>query len=116
MKLKNFLLATILMIAAFSLAACDGINITVKFHSNGGNNIKNVVKEQGSIIEEPEVTRAGYTFLGWFESSDFDEATKVDFTEPVNRNLTIYAKWQINSYQITFEPNNGEEISSFELE
>lgn len=49
----------------------------------------------------PVITRKGYTFKGWFDSSDkeYKNNTTVDITEDTN----LYAKWQPNQYTVTFE-------------
>ena len=66
-----------------------------------------------SLIEPPETpTKRGYTFVGWF-SSGFKQ---YDFTNPVTGQITIYARWKINTYTFTFDSRGGSEISSQSIE
>lgn len=42
-----------------------------------------------------ELTEEGYTFDGWY--ADEAHNTKFDFTKPIKRNTTVYAKWEKNA-------------------
>ena len=53
--------------------------------------------------------RTGYTFAGWYTDTDYTEA--YDFNTPVTGNLTLYAKWTVNQYTITFNTNGGTAIA-----
>ena len=52
----------------------------------------------------------GYTFGGWYT----DEAcTKAyDFAAPVTGNMTLYAKWTINTYTVSFDSLGGSSIDT----
>lgn len=49
-------------------------------------------------------TRTGYTFGGWFP-----QGSSIEFTGStvVNADMTVYAKWTINSNNITFDKNDS---------
>ncbi len=67
--------------------------------------IKKDSVEFKSTIERPEdPTREGYTFTGW---SDNDSIV----TMP-DKNVTITAKYKVNSYVMLFRTDEGEKISS----
>ena len=53
-----------------------------------GNTIKNV--------ENP--TKEGYTFIGWYDIND----KKVNHPITVTKNMTLYSKYEINSYKISY--------------
>ena len=79
---------------------------TVTFVSNGGT----PVSDQAVIISgnaaEPGVTRTNYTLAGWYTDNAF--ANRWNFaTDIVSTNTTLYAKWTLNRYTITFESNGG---------
>lgn len=59
-----------------------------------------------SGLEDAE--RAGYTFLGWFDS----EGKEVDSTNTVIKETkhTLYAKWDIITYTITYKEADGTQI------
>ncbi|MBQ6546935.1 MAG: InlB B-repeat-containing protein [Bacilli bacterium] len=72
---------------------------------------KKVKVEEGQVVNRPtsEPARSGYTFRGWY--SDPQYTTEFDFTKPITRNTTAYAKWEIHQYTITFESNGGTSVS-----
>ena len=53
-----------------------------------GNTIKNV--------ENP--TKEGYTFIGWYDIND----KKVNHPITVTKNITLYSKYEINSYKVSY--------------
>ena len=53
-----------------------------------GNTIKNV--------ENP--TKEGYTFIGWYDIND----KKVNHPITVTKNMTLYSKYEINSYKVSY--------------
>ena len=47
---------------------------------------------KGSVIDRPDdPTRDGYAFGGWYKDNGFN--TAFDFSNPVNADITLYAKW-----------------------
>ena len=59
-------------------------------------------------ITLPNATREGYTFLGWFTATS--EGTSIGgagskYTPTAN--ITLYAQWKVNSYNLTVNPNGG---------
>lgn len=51
-------------------------------------------------------TRKGYTFSGWFADADFTES--IDSIDPsVLADVTVYARWTLNVYNITYELGGG---------
>ena len=80
----------------FKLNAGDG-----KF--NGGS-----VSVSKGKTDLPTPTRNGYTFLGYSNSSNgnTDYSTSINNVSDIN-NKEIYAKWQINTYSISYNLNGG---------
>ena len=61
----------------------------VSFNTNGGSIVDNIIIEEGKTITAPkDPTRTGFTFAGWYLGT-----TKYDFETPINRNMTLVAKW-----------------------
>ena len=52
----------------------------------------------------------GYTFLGWF--TDKACIYPYDITSPVTKDTALYAKWEINSYQVTFDSMGGSSLDN----
>ena len=76
---------------------------TITFDTAGGSEIAPITQDYGTAIVAPaDPTRKGYTFIGW------DKA--IPTTMPAE-NMTITAKWKVNSYTITFDTAGGSEIA-----
>ncbi|MBO5878980.1 MAG: InlB B-repeat-containing protein, partial [Clostridia bacterium] len=59
----------------------------VTFNSNGGTAVDSITVEEDSLIEAPEITRAGYTLVSW----DYD------FAAPITKDTNINASWEANT-------------------
>ena len=87
----------------------DTNNYAITFNTNGGNYIAPKTTAFDALLEIEPPTRSGYTFVGWFT----DSALTLSFNQarmPAS-DLTLYAKWTINNYQITFNSNQGSGVS-----
>ncbi len=79
---------------------------TITYVTNGGEYMDTGLYNVENDFELPEATREGYTFKGWYTSSDLAEESKIDSIirkGTRNGNLTVYAKWQANTYIVTFK-------------
>ena len=70
-------------------------------------------KYSRNSIELPNATRTGYTFKGWYK----DEACKEKFgdagyTYNPTEDGELYAKWAANTYTITFNVNDGDNLEN----
>ncbi|WP_416293426.1 InlB B-repeat-containing protein [Paenibacillus illinoisensis] len=80
---------------------------TVNFDSNGGTVVDNQSVPYSELAVAPaDPTKAGHTFAGWFTDSALSQAFDFDNT-PVTGDITLYAKWSINSYTVNFDSNGG---------
>ncbi len=82
---------------------------TVSFDSVGGSSVDEKTVDYNTPITKPEdPTKTEYTFGGWYE----DEACKnaYDFTAPVTKDMTLYAKWTINTYTVSFDSVGGSSV------
>ena len=84
---------------------------TVTFDTCGGGKMDSITTS--IISSEPIPTRYGYTFLGWYlENTYFN---KVTFPYEVTQNITLYAKWEKNKYNVHFELYGGEGVSDLNV-
>ncbi len=84
---------------------------TVSFATNGGSAISAQRVAHGKAAKRPEdPRRAGHTFKGW--SSDKALGRAYDFSAKVTGDVTLYAKWEINAYTVSFATNGGSAISA----
>ena len=110
MKRKLFLLFALLS-ALLLLSACNDskkpVYHTVTFNSNGAEEFQSRAIEDGNLIIEPQVpTRAGYTFLGWYNGD-----TKWDFDSmKVTSSITLTANWARITYTVKFDSNGGSPV------
>jgi len=111
MKKKLFLLL-VLASALLLLAACGDkpqtVYHTVSFDTNGAEEYQNRVIADGSLLIEPQrPTRAGYTFLGWYNGDAVWDFT----TNKVTADITLKAKWERITYVIKFDSDGGSSVS-----
>ncbi len=72
---------------------------------NGANTPDNSKKyNYGDTIELEDPTKIGYTFNGWYNNSNFTgEKIITLLVDDSLEEITLYAKWTINSYTITLD-------------
>ena len=72
-------------------------NYTVTFDTNGGSAVEPQTVKQGGRVQKPAAnpTKSGYTFAGWY--ADAALKNSYDFALAVERDLTIFAKWNQNA-------------------
>ena len=51
--------------------------------------------------------RNGYTFKGWYRTADCSKGAVTTIPARTKTDVTLYAKWSRNKYQVTFESNGG---------
>ena len=72
----------------------------VTFVFNNGNFSKSVLVENGKTVSTPaDPQKTNYLFCGWYTDNTF--TTKYDFSKPVTKNLTLYAKYEIDAITLT---------------
>lgn len=65
---------------------------TVTFDTQGGSAVEPQTVALGELLVEPEApAKPGSLFAGWYK--DAQCIKKYDFTTPVYKNMTLYAKW-----------------------
>lgn len=68
-----------------------GLQPTIKFNSNGGTKLENIIVKAGEAIKLPIPEREGYTFAGWY--TDISLTIPFDPEAKISGTLTLYAKW-----------------------
>ncbi|MBS4219173.1 InlB B-repeat-containing protein [Bacillus sp. FJAT-49711] len=87
---------------------------TVRFESNGGNNVSDINVNFGDKATTPKApSKLGHTFKGWYTNALLTEL--YDFQNNVASDMTLYAKWSINEYNISYESSGGSKVSSEKL-
>ncbi|MBR4408010.1 MAG: InlB B-repeat-containing protein, partial [Clostridia bacterium] len=87
---------------------------TLKFDSNGGSACSDIKKTYDSAITLPTPTKECYTFKGWYRSETSDNGSGTQFTATKmpdlgnnNASVTLYAKWEVNKVDLTFNLDAG---------
>ena len=87
-----------------------GTRTTITFETNGGGEVAPITQKVGTALTAPPApTKAGYTFGGWYTNASC--TTAFVFGTMPRQNITLYAKWNANSYTITFESNGGSTVA-----
>jgi len=96
-------------------AKWNSIEVKISFETNGGSKIDAQTINYGETGEKPvNPTKEGYTFAGWYyDNNTFKQ--KCTFENPVNEDITVYAKWNKASYTVTFNSNGGTEIDKIKV-
>lgn len=71
---------------------------------------KQAVTYPASAAEPTGLSKTGYTLDGWY--TDKDCRTAYDFSSKVTGDITLYAKWNINSYTVSFDSNGGSSVAT----
>ncbi len=70
----------------------------VSFNTDGAGNVEPQTIKEGETATAPaDPQKTGYTFLGWYMGN-----AKYDFATPITANIALVAKWQANTYTLTF--------------
>lgn len=101
------------LIAVLFLSACtNGVEFAINFNSNGGSDVASITTDGKSTISLPnDPTKEGYSFGGWYwDNNTFSNPFTVNslLDTPISSNLTVYAKWEIKTYNISYVLNGGE--------
>lgn len=110
MKIFKFYLLLIVSIICITNVDAS-TTYTVIFDIHNGKQIETKSVQSGNNISEPTTpTRDGYTFGGWYTDNNY--INLYDFSSPVTSNMTLYAKWNINNYVVSFDTMGGTSISN----
>ena len=99
------------------------IQYVINYHSNYDNDLikKHYYKydEESNYIDNPYV-RKGYTFLGWYNNSEINNLYQsqdkfINLSKQNNQEIDLYAKWQINEYNVSFKDYDDTSIIDIKL-
>jgi uncharacterized repeat protein (TIGR02543 family) len=83
------------------------ITYTVTFNANSGtvSPTSGTTGNSWTLASLPTPTRTGYTFNGWHTAAT--GGTQVTTSTTFSANTTIYARWTLKTYTVTFNANSG---------
>ena len=83
----------------------------VTFETNGGSAVASqTIVDNGTATTPTAPTKTGYTFAGWY--TDAGCTNSYDFLTAVTESITLYAKWTVNTYTVTFNTDGGSAVDS----
>ncbi|WP_052723567.1 tail fiber protein [Paenibacillus wulumuqiensis] len=84
---------------------------TVTFDSQGGSPAAEQTVNYGAYaVQPPAPTKTGYTFGGWYVDTSFTVPFEFNHTA-VTGNLTVYARWTVNSHTVRFDTYGGSAVA-----
>jgi uncharacterized repeat protein (TIGR02543 family) len=82
-------------------ATYEANEYTITFNSNNGSARLPITQDYGTAVTEPiDPSKQGYTFSGWY--TEVELTNLYEFTTMGASNITLYAKWVLISYEISF--------------
>lgn len=82
----------------------------VELNLNGGSLSKAFIGYRYSTTSSttlPTPAKEGFTFDGWYESSDFSGSAVTSISSKTTGDKTFYAKWEANTYALTWNLDGG---------
>ncbi len=86
-------------------------SVKVNFNSSGGSSVPSKTVTYNKTLSAPTAPKkTGHTFAGWYKDSKYKSAWNFK-TDKVTKTITLYAKWNINTYKVTFNSMGGSSVS-----
>lgn len=83
----------------------------IDFEYNNGNSQTSIIKYAGETYGDlPKPSKLGHKFAGWYTTSDFSVSTLITSNDNVSSSLTLYAKWDKESYTVSYNSEGGSEV------
>lgn len=84
---------------------------TISFDTDGGSEVADITDDYGQAVEAPaDPTKEGHDFKGWYADSDFN--TEYEFTTIPAEDITVYAKWEIQKFDVSFDTDGGSSVET----
>ena len=117
--IKRFFMFTLLGLSLGLFVACtpasDAPTLTLEFDTLGGESIETITVLDDEPLTLPTPIKEGHTFIGWFteDTLALDDANPWQFERlDAVKGLTLFARWTVNTYQITFDSSGGTSIEN----
>ena len=89
---------------------------TITFNANGGGGTMpamSMTYDVSTNLTLNSFTKEGYTFVGWATSANgpvvYENGVSVEnLSSAQDAEVTLYAKWVVNTYYVRFNPNGGD--------
>ena len=104
--MKRILISIVLLLLMSGCNQDTTTKYVVNFDSNNYTVVESVFVDSWDSVLDPGIPiKEGHTFAGWYSDASLNHA--YDLINPITDHLTLYAKWEVNQYTITFLNDNG---------
>jgi uncharacterized repeat protein (TIGR02543 family) len=84
---------------------------SISYDSGGGTSLSSGTFT-GNVAQPSTITKAGYSFAGWFAASSGGSALTFPYTPPGTGAVTLYARWTPTSNAVTYDVDGGSAIAN----
>ncbi len=97
-----------------TLHACWQATVSFVTNTNDSQTVASQAADEGGYATKPSdsLTKAGYTFEGWYDTPDFSGDVFDFASSAITENTTLYAKWSPETYTITYVLDGGTNAST----
>jgi len=89
---------------------------TITFDTQGGTPVDSQpAAKNGTVTKPADPAREGYTFGGWYKEAACITAWNFE-SDTVETDMTLYAKWDVITYTVTFDSCGGSAVDSQTIE
>ena len=90
----------------------------VEFDAKGGSPVSaQYIEKGGKVTRPPDPAKLGYIFGGWYKDAACSDGQKWDFdANTVTGNMTLYAQWTEQNYNVTFSVEIVDEVAGGTIE
>ncbi len=93
--------------AFFAKWSLDKYTVTVELNGGtAGGDIPSMYTVEDEACVLPDVTKKGYTFVGWTMNGDETKADEIDPSE-ITGDITLTAQFTVNKYNLTFNTSSN---------
>jgi uncharacterized repeat protein (TIGR02543 family) len=106
-SVKNLTTVAEAMVTLYAVWVDSSTVWTVRFETNGGHAVGDAIVLRNTPVSRPapDPNRTGYTFENWY--ADPELTRPYNFSSIVIEDITLYAKWNIKQYPVTFNVDGG---------
>jgi uncharacterized repeat protein (TIGR02543 family) len=109
--IKKLLLIVLVAMFLVGCSQTESEYVVVSFETNGGWPVEDYVLVKGRTnVPLPIPSKTGNRFAGWYLDNSFN--VKFDETQLGQRSVHLYAKWEVNTYTLSFNSNGGSPVNS----
>ena len=87
----------------------DTYTVTFKGYYADGTDKTETIIDGEKVANPGTLTKTGYTFGGYYADSNY--TTPFEFNTAITTDTTIYVKWTINIYTVTFDSDGGSAVA-----